>query len=234
MTSGIGGALLGASVFQELGIMRTKLSFGAVALAFVAAPLSAQIVVRNDGDNRARTSTSTTIDDARARAEATRARIEAARRAEDARDRGSAARSDGRVARDIPPGHLPPRGMCRVWIDGLPPGRQPAVTDCATAERTRTANSRVIYGDSESFRGKGKGKFKRGRSSESGGTCQVWDAVVVNGRVMNVCRDDRTQRSRSGRWERDDDDRWSSGDKSSKLETKARKASKKSNKGHDD
>ena len=50
----------------------------------------------------------------------------------------------------------------RVWIDGVPPGHQPPVTDCATArlESARIANSRVIYGDDSSFPGKGKGKFK--------------------------------------------------------------------------
>jgi hypothetical protein len=217
-------------VIQEFCIMRTKMSFGAMALVLVAAPLSAQIVVRNDGDNRARTGTSTTIEEVRAR-------VEAARRADEARSRGSTTRTDGRVARDIPPGHLPPRGMCRVWIDGLPPGHQPPVTDCATAERNRTANSRVIYGDSETFRGKGKGKFKGNKSNgESGRTCQIWDAVVVDGRVVNVCREDRTQSDRrkgSERWERDDDkdDRFSKSDRASKFEKKANKTFKKGNKG---
>ena len=54
----------------------------------------------------------------------------------------------------IPPGHMPSRGMCRVWIDGLPPGQQPRQTDCRTAERQRPyyedrygRSARVIYGD---------------------------------------------------------------------------------------
>ena len=51
-------------------------------------------------------------------------------------------RSDLRV----PPGQMPPAGMCRIWIDGVPPGRQPAATDCATAERNRPSNARVLYG----------------------------------------------------------------------------------------
>lgn len=59
----------------------------------------------------------------------------------DAQGRGRGKNGDG-----VPPGHLPPAGQCRVWIDGVPPGRQPAPTDCATAERTRPANGRVIYG----------------------------------------------------------------------------------------
>ena len=35
----------------------------------------------------------------------------------------------------VPPQAYPPRGMCRVWLDGLSPSQQPPVTDCATAER---------------------------------------------------------------------------------------------------
>src|SRR5437763_16715056 len=47
----------------------------------------------------------------------------------------------------IPPGQLPRAGMCRVWIDGVPPGRQPAATDCGTARAQAAANGgRVIYG----------------------------------------------------------------------------------------
>ena len=71
---------------------------------------------------------------------------------------------DQRASSKVPRGHLPPRGMCRVWIDGVPPGRQPAPTTCANAQRDRVqygANARVIYGDDESFPGKGKGKFKQ-------------------------------------------------------------------------
>ncbi|HKG94062.1 MAG TPA: hypothetical protein VKA84_19285, partial [Gemmatimonadaceae bacterium] len=71
------------------------------------------------------------------------------------------AQGRGRNTDNVPPGQRPPAGMCRVWIDGVPPGRQPAPTDCATAERNRTSNSRVIYGaerngsydDSRSSRG---------------------------------------------------------------------------------
>lgn len=47
----------------------------------------------------------------------------------------------------IPAGHRPPPGMCRIWVDGVPAGQQPAATDCATALRTRPSNGRVIFGD---------------------------------------------------------------------------------------
>ena len=39
-----------------------------------------------------------------------------------------------------------PAGMCRIWINGLPADRQPAPTDCTTAQRSVPPNGRVIYG----------------------------------------------------------------------------------------
>ncbi len=55
--------------------------------------------------------------------------------------------SQGRGPVAVPPGHYPGPGMCRVWIDGLPPGQQAPVTDCATARRQLPANGRVLEGD---------------------------------------------------------------------------------------
>ena len=76
----------------------------------------------------------------------------------------SAAIADAQGNRpNIPPGQMPPAGLCRVWIDGVPPGRQPRATDCATAQRTAPANSRVIFG------GQGRSNLNTG-------------AGVVNGR----------------------------------------------------
>jgi hypothetical protein len=43
--------------------------------------------------------------------------------------------------------HKPPPGMCRIWLDGVPPNQQPAPTDCATAIKNKPKNGRVIYGD---------------------------------------------------------------------------------------
>jgi hypothetical protein len=62
----------------------------------------------------------------------------------DRRNRQTIARAQG-----VPPGQLPPAGLCRVWYDNRSPGRQPAPTDCRNAERTaaRDRNARVIYGD---------------------------------------------------------------------------------------
>ncbi len=47
----------------------------------------------------------------------------------------------------VPPNLRPPAGMCRVWVNGVPPDRQPAPTDCASALRNRPPNGRVIFGD---------------------------------------------------------------------------------------
>lgn len=52
-------------------------------------------------------------------------------------------------AQGVPPGHLPPAGMCRVWYDNRPNGRQPSATSCRQAEAiaARDRNARVIYGE---------------------------------------------------------------------------------------
>ncbi len=48
---------------------------------------------------------------------------------------------------DVPTGYLPPAGMCRVWVDGVPAAQQPAPTDCNSAMRSRPAKSRVLVGE---------------------------------------------------------------------------------------
>ena len=65
----------------------------------------------------------------------------------------------------IPPGQRPPRGMCRIWLEGVPPGQQPAPTDCATAVRNRPANGRVIFGDDYDANGNRKGGENAGRDA---------------------------------------------------------------------
>lgn len=41
----------------------------------------------------------------------------------------------------------PPKGMCRIWLDKVPPRQQPAPTDCPTAVRNKPSNAKVIFGD---------------------------------------------------------------------------------------
>lgn len=131
----------------------------------------------------------------------------------------------------IPPGQLPPAGMCRVWIDGVPPGRQPPVTSCAVAEANRVTNSRVIYGDRTSFPGNGKNKFNTS-NGDVGRACSAWDAEVVNGNLVNVCRDDRvlaTQRVKTIRrqdLDKEYDNQLERKDKEGKVKAKARKGKK--------
>jgi hypothetical protein len=52
----------------------------------------------------------------------------------DRRGRGRGGRGDdgyrGYRSLRVPPGHYPPRGACRVWYEGRPPGRQPRATSC--------------------------------------------------------------------------------------------------------
>jgi hypothetical protein len=104
----------------------------------------------------------------------------------------------------VPPGHLPPAGMCRVWIDGVPPGHQPPVTDCGTAQAQRTANSRVIYGDDTPFPGRGR---KAGASNDRVGSINGRQCVErrdVYGNVRYDCEDDRDDRRTDRRRDRRD------------------------------
>ena len=47
----------------------------------------------------------------------------------------------------VPRTHLPPPGMCRIWLENVPPSQQPAPTDCASAVRNQPRNGRVIFND---------------------------------------------------------------------------------------
>lgn len=93
----------------------------------------------------------------------------------------------------IPPGQLPPAGMCRIWIDGVPPGRQPAPTDCQTAVANKPANARILWGDQAAFPGKGKSKVKKAHDGQTG-------TVLGSGRA----RGDNEQGDEN---DNDDDDR---------------------------
>jgi hypothetical protein len=66
----------------------------------------------------------------------------------------------------VPPGFFPPAGMCRIWLNDVPPGQQPAPTDCASAVRNRPANGKVLFGDEPKSK-KGKSD-KKGQSSSAG------------------------------------------------------------------
>jgi hypothetical protein len=47
----------------------------------------------------------------------------------------------------IPPGHMPPPGMCRIWIPGRPPGHQPAPGSCRVLSRQVPRGAYLIAND---------------------------------------------------------------------------------------
>jgi hypothetical protein len=47
----------------------------------------------------------------------------------------------------VPRTHMPPPGMCRIWLDNVPPAQQPAPTDCASAARNLPRNGRLIFNE---------------------------------------------------------------------------------------
>jgi len=51
------------------------------------------------------------------------------------------------VVLSVPPGHLPEPGECRVWIPGVPPGRQPRPKsrDCTGIAAVAPPGSWILY-----------------------------------------------------------------------------------------
>ncbi|HEX9581185.1 MAG TPA: hypothetical protein VF970_08795 [Gemmatimonadales bacterium] len=49
------------------------------------------------------------------------------------------------VTLGVPPGHLPPAGMCRVWVQGTPPGRQARPRACEGIVAAAPAGSMILY-----------------------------------------------------------------------------------------
>jgi hypothetical protein len=97
----------------------------------------------------------------------------------------------GRSSNGVPSGHMPSRGMCRVWIDGVSPGRQPRQTDCRTAERERRyyeqrygRRARVIYGE----RSNRNDRYGTVYGDRDGTNCRYVERVLA-GRVIRqrVC-----------------------------------------------
>lgn len=115
-----------------------------------------------------------------------------------AQDRGRNSdreRDDDRRSQNVPPGHLPPPGKCRVWFDSRPPGQQPAPTSCgvARAEAARTGG-RVIYGGDDR-------RDDRKRKDDDRRDCDAKD------RAKGECgdRDDDKDRNRDKDKDRDRD-----------------------------
>ncbi|MGZ8470871.1 MAG: hypothetical protein ACXW61_14470 [Gemmatirosa sp.] len=91
---------------------------------------------------------------------------------------GEAQRARAADTVSVPVSHRPPPGMCRIWLDNVPPAQQPAPTECSVAVRNRPANGKVLFGDdyvrdAEREREKGRGKSRpaerpHGPSAEDG------------------------------------------------------------------
>lgn len=107
---------------------------------------------------------------------------------------GSAeAQGKGKGPKKVPPGHLPPAGMCRIWYDGVPPGRQPAPMSCREAERRAPRNARVIYGAGSNGRYDGRYDDRRDDGRYDGRYDR--DDGRYDGRTRT---DARTGRTRTG------------------------------------
>lgn len=66
----------------------------------------------------------------------------------------------------VPPAFFPPSGMCRIWLNDVPAGQQPAPTDCASAVRNRPANGKVLFGDDPPKNKKGKSDNRKSNPTD--------------------------------------------------------------------
>lgn len=73
-------------------------------------------------------------------------RDERAERRELRGDRDHAARGGGRAHVNVPPGHLPPPGECRIWFPDRPPGHQPPPGDCRELSRRVPPGAVLVEG----------------------------------------------------------------------------------------
>ena len=69
-------------------------------------------------------------------------------------------KDSARRGAQIPADARPPKGMCRIWIDGVPAAQQPAATDCPKAVKNVPPNCRVLFGDDFADSSKAKGADK--------------------------------------------------------------------------
>ena len=67
----------------------------------------------------------------------------------------------------IPPGHIPPPGMCRIWIPGRPPGHQPAPGNCRVLSRQVPRGAYLIANDNH--------RWSYGELSDRRFRHEVWD-----------------------------------------------------------
>ena len=100
-------------------------------------------------------------------------------------------------ANAVPPGQRPPAGLCRVWIDGVPAGRQPRATDCATARANAPLNSRIIVGADAPFPGRAVGRFRDGDCEFERRRSNLGDVIFGLRNSRDADRDCRVSSSRT-------------------------------------
>ncbi len=88
-------------------------------------------------------------------------------------------KDSARKAPAIPADARPPKGMCRIWLDNVPPAQQPAATDCTTAIRNRPSNGHVIFGDDFADSAKAKATDKSKLPPNIKGFTEVKPASVT-------------------------------------------------------
>jgi hypothetical protein len=78
-------------------------------------------------------------------AKSTRASATSSKKNEKPSNKSAKASRSPRKVTKVPPGQYPPAGKCRLWYDGVAPGKQPKATECSKLKGKVPANSFVLY-----------------------------------------------------------------------------------------
>lgn len=100
---------------------------------------------------------------------------------------GAQEKEKDRKGDEIPPAYRPPPGMCRVWIEDVPPAQQPASTDCATALKNKPEKGRVIFGNDYVSKKEKKDEKPAGPVKAFSGGGKGWEDVK---KVLKVKKPD--------------------------------------------
>lgn len=101
-------------------------------------------------------------------------------------------------ATPIPAQYMPPAGMCRVWLGGVIPARQPAPTTCDVARANLRANSRLVYGPA--LRGVPIGQ--NGSVMSNGRIGQGGQSVCTDANRDGICDYRQQNNGRNGEWDK--------------------------------
>jgi hypothetical protein len=96
----------------------------------------------------------------------------------------------------VPKAYLPPKGMCRIWLDGVAADKQPAPTDCATALKNKPAAGQVLFPAEEPSKPAQSGALRQQTLMLPGNSLVAPPRIAPNPRTPAAAARDTTKAKR--------------------------------------